>query len=422
MGRKARAALAGFVLLLCLSAAARGARLRLDAKPPDLYQLGKINRSQLLQQVDKQVTVEGYFYDGSIPLIVDNMETVAVESAMSPDKYIPIAGPIPSSFKSGAKVRITGQVQKPTGEDLKDETAIIRVPDVPRHAVLQAAPPSMSLQHQIAQSSLPVRRPTRVERQYALLIGGGKNQANNYLRYWRDLWQMYQIMVSAGYHPANIRVAYSNGQPRTSGMPVNYPANLGGIHAAFSYFVSRMGPGDTLYILVCGQGASPGQIAPTAYWTWPDVPMRPNLFAAEVNRITDYARMVIHMNQSYSGGFISALRDPKRIIVTAAAENRDAYCHASYLHGNFNFWYLSALAGQRLLGGPVVDADVNDDGHVSIAEAYNFTLPRPGWAGIPAIPPIFAQRPQVEDTGTAPSYWGPLPASGEGAISAATHL
>ncbi|MCX6374459.1 MAG: hypothetical protein NTU88_00210, partial [Armatimonadetes bacterium] len=91
--------------------------------------------------------------------------------------------------------------------------------------------------------------------------------------------------------------------------------------------------------------------------------------------------------------------------------------------GNFNYWYLSALQGSELLGGRSVRADTNGDRTVSIAEAYNFTLDKPG--GMSAggtIPPISAQMPQFEDNNAPPSRFGPLPGAGEGLVGAVTYL
>ena len=260
---------------------------------------------------------------------------------------------------------------------------------------------------------------------FALLIGTGKNPANDWPRYWNDLVKAYQYLLSKGYLAANIRVAYANGVPKSASMPVHYAATIAGITNAFSYFVPRVNGDDQMYILVVGQGAAPGAVsgAPTAYWTWPGVAMTPGSFAFQVNRIAAYQRMTIHMNQSLSGAFINYLRRPNRIIVTAAAANRDAYAHPTLTYGNFNYWFLSGLRGHELIGEAPVDADTNDNGQVSIGEGYNYTLNKPGGpcpGGV--IPPMTMQQPQFEDNNMAPSRWGNLPGAGDGVIGLATYL
>ena len=418
MRERTRGALLALAGLLCLSAGAPAAQLGVGARTPSPQRVGSLARSQLLAQLNKETTVEGFYYDGSIPMIVESMETVQAEAPIPPDKYVALVGPVPPSFESGAKVKVTGQVTKPSGEELKEEQVVIRVGAAGQATVLQAPAAKLSLQPAAAAVSA-ARVPMVTTKRYALLIGGGKNQPNNHVRYWNDLWQMYHLLTAEGYQPANIRVVYAYGVPRGPGMPVNYPASTSGIAAAFSYFAPRVKADDTFYLLVCGQGSPAAGSTPTVYWAWPGAPVTPGALAAQVNRIASYKKMVIHMTQSYSGGFIPYLKNPKRVIITAAAAYRSAFSHPSYLYGNFDYWYLSALRGHLLLGGASVDADTNDNGKVSIAEAYNFTLFRPGGGD---IPPISAQMAMCEDNGALPSRFGPLPGAGEGLLAAATYL
>jgi hypothetical protein len=315
-------------------------------------------------------------------------------------------------------------VEKPTGDELSGETAAIRVGAASQGTVLQA--PVSALAGQPIAVLPGAVTPVSGGKRYALLIGGGMNPANNHVRYWNNLWQMYHILISAGYAPEDIRVAYAFGVPRAAGMPVQYPATFPGIQAAFSYFVPKVKAEDTFYLMVSGQGLTPSGAAPaSAYLPWLGAPITPPMFAAQVNRITTYKRMVIEMGQSYGGAFIPSLRTPKRVVITAAAANRDSWAHPSLMYDNFECWYLSALASHFLLSGAALSADANHNGRVSMAEAYNFALPRPGGATTPPnppIPPISAQMPQFEDTGTPPSRWGPVPGAGEGALGADTNL
>jgi len=424
MTGRVRCILAGLVVLLLLNAAAFAAEARAGAVAPSVRQPSSLVRSSLLAQLSKQVTLEGFYYDGSVPMLVESMAAVQGNLPIPPDKYVPLLGPLPASFKSGAKVRVSGQVEKPTGDELSGETAAVRVGTASQGTLLQAPVSALATQP-IAVLPGAANAPPGGKR-YALLIGGGMNSVNNHVRYWNDLWQMYHILVSTGYAPENIRVAYAFGAPRTAGMPVQYPATFPGIAAAFSYFVPRVKAEDTFYLMVSGQGLTPSGAAPaSAYLPWLSAPIMPPTFAAQVNRIASYKRMVIEMGQSYSGAFIPFLRTPKRVVITAAAANRDSWAHPSLIYDNFECWYLSALASHFLLGGAALSADANHNGYVSMAEAYSFALPRPGGVTTPPnppIPPISAQMPQFEDTGTPPSRWGPVPAAGEGVLGAGTNL
>ena len=115
-----------FALALCLAVAAQGAQSSSSAQSSSL-QLGSITRSQLLQRMNKQVQIEGFFYDGSIPMLVQSMEVVRNDTPLPRDKYIPIIGTVPPSFKSGAKVRVAGQLQKPGDEKLSGENVAISI-------------------------------------------------------------------------------------------------------------------------------------------------------------------------------------------------------------------------------------------------------------------------------------------------------
>jgi hypothetical protein len=421
MGRKVPGAPA-VVLLLCLSVAAQEA-LTSSSAQSSRQVVQPDDRTRLLQQMNKQVQLEGFFYNGSIPMLVRNMELVQGDTPIPPDKYVPITGPIPSSFKPGAKVRIGGQVQKPTGEKLPGEALALQVTARAQASVVQAPPSAILNQSALAVAIAPPAV-TPLPEHYALLIGTGMNAANDYVRYWNDLVRMYQLLISEGYNPANIRVVYASGVPKSPSMPVHYAATMGGITTAFTYFVPKVKADGRMYILVVGQGAPPGSIPgqPTAYWTWLGIPMTPAAFAIQVNRIATYQRMVIHMNQSFSGGFIPYLMRPDRIIITAAAAHSQSWAHPSLYYGNFNYWYLSALRGHLLFSEAPVNADANGNGRVSLAEAYNYTLPRPGGPGSPPIPPISSQMPMFEDTGGPPARYGHLPGAGEGLVGIVTYL
>jgi hypothetical protein len=248
-------------------------------------------------------------------------------------------------------------------------------------------------------------------KRYALLIGTGMNPANNHVRFWNDLVIMYQHMLSQGYNQADIRVAYANGAPRSGSMPVHYPAVMAALNAAFGYFVPKMTANDELYIFVAGLGTPPGY--PPAYWLWGNAQMSPVMFAGQVNRIVNYKRIVVHMSHGYCGAFIPPLTRPKRIIITSAAAHRDSFAHPSMQFNNFNYWYLSALRGKTIFGNAPAAGDTTSDSQVSLGEAYNFTLNKPGGS---SIPPVSYQMPQFEDNGAPPSRFGLLPAGGEGNI------
>lgn len=379
-------------------------------------------RSQLLQQLNKTVKLDGYYYDGSIPMLVEDMKLVQSGVPIPPDKYVPITGPIPSSLKPGAKVAINGVLQKPTSGGLAQEGVVLQFQSAPviQQGISNLLPAQTVIRDLGVMKPLPLKPITG--KHYALLIGTGQNPANTWVRFWNDLAWMHYIMVNGySYDPANIRVLFADGFRKPGGlnysMTINGPATWPAIQNAFAYFASKMTANDRLYIFMAGLGANIGTVSggPTAFWLWGNYPMTPTMFAAQVNRIINYERIVVHMNQAFCGYFIPPLTRPKRIIVTTAAFNKNSYAHPSLYFNNFNYWYLSALRGKLLLGDAPINYDTNHDGKVSLAEAYNFTLGKPGSAA-QEIPNINLQMPQFEDNGTPPSRFGPLPYGGEGNV------
>lgn len=80
--------------------------------------------------VGRNVTVEGFYYGETIPMIVDDIKRVYVDTPMPPDAYLPIVGPIPSGLKTGDRVAVTGLVSRPEPGDppqVAQEKTIIRI-------------------------------------------------------------------------------------------------------------------------------------------------------------------------------------------------------------------------------------------------------------------------------------------------------
>jgi hypothetical protein len=87
------------------------------------------------------VTVEGFYYGQTIPMIVDDIKRVYINSPMPPDSYLPIVGPIPSSLKTGDKVAVTGVISRPEPRDppeVSKERTIIRITEPGQIRLLEA--------------------------------------------------------------------------------------------------------------------------------------------------------------------------------------------------------------------------------------------------------------------------------------------
>ncbi len=93
-------------------------------------------------------------------------------------------------------------------------------------------------------------------------------------------------------------------------------------------------------------------------------------FNTEIKKIhSDDINIV--MGQCYSGGFVTPLNNVGRVITTACGANEVSYAHAGAIYDEFVYHWTAAVYGEDPYGNPV-NADSNNDGYVTMAEAYNY--------------------------------------------------
>jgi hypothetical protein len=86
------------------------------------------------------VTVEGFYYGQTIPMIVDDIKRIYIDTPIPPDAYLPIVGPIPPGLKTGDRVAVTGLVSRPESGDppqVSREKTIIRISEPGQIRVLE---------------------------------------------------------------------------------------------------------------------------------------------------------------------------------------------------------------------------------------------------------------------------------------------
>ncbi len=373
------------------------------AKSRDIIRLRGPEAKNLL---GKQVDLNGFFYDGSIPMVVDDIRRVMVDLVLPPDSYVPIVGPRPKGVKNGDRISLKRvKLDKPTKADaafLHRERTVARLAGDTVYTMIQPSTMFSVVQrypYAIIPGVLLLRQ------YYAVLIAGGANPASNHVRYWNDLKAMYTILRNAGYPEANIYVIYADGVARDRSMRVNFAANRANITNVFNQLAAKMKSGDTLYLMLNDHGG------PNSLNLWYSS-ISAAAFAAEVNKIVNYNKMIIQMKQCYSGSFVPPLTRSLRTVMSSCSATELSWAHSSLQFGEFTFWYFAALTGQKPDGTGRVNADVNRDSKISILEAYNFARShdtRP-------------ETPHFEDNGVAPAHIGPMPAGGDGTRSASIFL
>lgn len=234
---------------------------------------------------------------------------------------------------------------------------------------------------------------------YAVIISGGYNASNNWQRYWNDCSAIYSALVNIyDFQDSHIKCLISDGTSssqdrRISGgydsspldldgdqdNDIDYSATKANITAVFNSLRTIINSEDQLFIFVTDHGnQESGQDA--LIYLWGET-IRDDQFAAEVDKI--YAgQITIVMEQCYSGGFIDDLTAQNRVIATACDYNEVSYSMGYYSYDEFVFDWISAVAGEDPYENPV-DADDNNDGFVSMQEAFNYAEANDGASETP---------------------------------------
>ncbi|MBN1609357.1 MAG: hypothetical protein JW940_22190 [Polyangiaceae bacterium] len=415
----------------------------------------KVRGPQRATQLNKKVAVEGYFANDSIPMVIDDLKRLDVDMPLPEEAYVPIAGQLPPKLHRGDKIKVTATLVQGSqlGGILAREPTAIRLDNAATQ--LQVVTAAAALNPAIIAAlgkGLKV-----IASKYAVLIAGGANAASNYTRYWNDLSAMYGLLTNRGYAAANIYVVYANGAARDATMPVNYSATHANIATVFTTLAGKMGANDTLYVMLNDHGGgfmnpSVGGYPVGNYsgvldtTTEEDDPgaseaavnqdlngdgdkadsvnfdetlslwyetMTDDEFVTEVNKITNYGKMIIQMKQCFSGGFVHDLVGPRRIVMASAGAYEPSWSEDTTGNfGEFTYWYISALRGTKVDSGAAVNADTNGDGKVSILEAYNYARTNDSRP----------ETPHFDDSGTLPVRTGAVPSGNDGTLAAATFL
>jgi len=313
--------------------------------------------------IGKTVTVDGFIAQGGSneSWLVASMDD-AQRNGVNKSHLLEITGPVPADFlkNAGGRVRIKGVINwdTPWGvPELKYESHVVLT--APTTANI-AFPISIRLNLTQAFTSL----------KYAVLISGGINSHEAYLRYWNDIVAVYSVLVNHyKFDPKNIYVFYKDGHGEDNSIPVNGSATKSIIQAGFDTLRPKLvSLSNLLFVYTTNHGNTTNGLI-----LWGE-----NDFVTD----TDFKNflstsfdvpMVIVMEQCASGEFIKALSRTNRVIMTACNMVCDSYespVDSSY--DEFTFTFVSAINGTTPNGYPVSGVDRNGDGHISMFEAFYY--------------------------------------------------
>ncbi|MBR1462352.1 MAG: T9SS type A sorting domain-containing protein [Prevotella sp.] len=240
-------------------------------------------------------------------------------------------------------------------------------------------------------------------------------------RYWNDCSEIYKTLIDIYNYPKNhIYVIMSDGtspnidRSLLNGNHDSSPLDLDGdgendiqyaatkaiIMNVFTSLGSTLNSDDALFVYVTDHGGL--ENGHSYLYLWDDEIMYDNEFATELNKVN--AGIVITcMAQCHSGGFIDHLEASKRVIATACKKNEVSFPTTDEVYDEFAYHWTSAVRGITP-DGVSVNADTNNDGIVSMHEAFNYATSHD----------TKSEHPQYSST---PSAWGDFVSLSENIIT-----
>ena len=236
---------------------------------------------------------------------------------------------------------------------------------------------------------------------YAVLISSTIQYMDEF---WNDLKIMHDILVNnygfiddnePGFNPTADHIAYlfGDGNDVRSGIYgspegttiTDFSATKDNIKTVFTNLNYVMTDHDLLFVFTFDHGAHDANYQ-HSFLEVQDGEIRDDDFSQNyVGLVQHYARRIIVMQQCFSGGFINDFyTSTNTIMITACTSTEEAheaddyptweneYVNGrTYHHAEFSYHFMSALRGETPQGNGV-NADYNNNGAVSIYEAFDY--------------------------------------------------
>ena len=234
------------------------------------------------------------------------------------------------------------------------------------------------------------RRQSNPIRKVAVLISGD-TAASGYNEFWNDVVIMYRIIKARGYN--EIYVLYADGRDydcpwdKYKEEMTDFSATKESVQKVFAALASgdsslgidAMGDNDILFVYTFDHGSSNGNLC-----LWNSGRYSPEEMLSAMTEIKS-AKKIFYMQQCFSGAFKEKFAGQlqKMAIVTAASSSqyayradteKESYGGKTYFHGEFNWHFMTALAGQTPSGEVVGNSEYDTDssGEVEIDETFEY--------------------------------------------------
>lgn len=226
---------------------------------------------------------------------------------------------------------------------------------------------------------------------WAVLMNGGASSGNNHVRYWNDLSNIYVtlnyvyeipdeniiVLCSDGLDPA---VDQSNGQNSDPDLDgdgdddIMYSCVLSNVDMVFTSLAENLTGNEKLFVFTTDHGSSvSGWVVDENLWNWE---VLHDYHFAELLAMFPDCEKIFTLEPCFSGGFLDdAIVSPGPIVGSAACRYDESSwaMGPDYVYDEYVFYWTAAVNGKDAYGNPV-DADENQDGIISMKEAYNFAV------------------------------------------------
>ncbi len=276
---------------------------------------------------------------------------------------------------------------------------------------------------------------------YVVILSGGYNKYSNYARYWNDCsflfktlrnrfgipQENFRILISDGTNPAaDMHVGYSFVSSNTDldgdGIDdTGYAATKANLTSVLQSLANTLTTEDRLFLYVIDHGGSDDNISSSYICLWNEEKIYDYELATLLNSF-NVKSMNIVMGQCFSGGFIDNLQGANRIISTACTGSQSSWGNSALGYDYFVYNWTAAI-NEKTPSSVSVVADVNDDGFVTMNEAFNYSYANSYYLETPQFSsgtygstfafneapfePILMIRDNLEDDGTEPNTTAP---------------
>lgn len=238
-------------------------------------------------------------------------------------------------------------------------------------------------------------------RTYAIILSGGIDPKSNPVRYWNDCSFIYKVLRNRyGIPKENIVPIMADGDDPApdyyvmrrpliydadpeqvflsqnldlDGDGVNdieYAATKENIQNTLNKFLSRIKQNDQLFFYVMDHGDTVKGKANICLWK--NERVYNDELAAILKPFTDKGVIVnAILGQCYAGGFVDNLSEIGCVVTTACSAEEESYGSSSIYYDEFVYWWTTSINGMTPTG-TYVNADANNDGFVSMQEAFEF--------------------------------------------------